>query len=382
MTQQFYAPTRVVTGNGSLDGLGAVTAAYGTRVLVVCGRRAVQRSGVLDRALASLKQAGVDAVVFDGVVGEVTLAAVDAGIEVACHENCSVFVGLGGGSAIDSAKAIAGLARLPGSVYAYHDGRALEEGGLPLIAVPTTAGTGAEVTKNAVLINERTGLKQSIRADSWFAKVAIVDPETTVSMPPQVTANTGADALCQAIEAYTSIGASPVTDALAMRAIALIGQGLVAAHADGSDLVARERMSMGSLLAGMAMASARLGGVHGMAHPLGSRYQIPHGLVCGLLLPYTMAYNLAYATTKYAQVGQLMGEMTGHLTPEAAAEKAVERVRQMLIKVGIPEHLAGLGVREADFDAIIAASLPSGSLKHNPRPLAAEDVRCILSAAM
>jgi len=382
MSQTFYAPTRVITGNGCLGALGMVAAGCAGRALLVCGRHAARQSGLLDRAVGYLADAGVDATVFDGIHGEATLAQVDAGIDAACEANCGLLIGLGGGSAIDAAKAIAGLVRQPGSVYEYHDGRSLEESGLPMIAVPTTSGTGAEVTKNAVLINERSGLKQSIRGDDWFPRVAIVDPETTVSMPPQVTANTGADALCQAIEAYTSIGSSPVTDALAMRSIALIGQGLTAAHADGEDLAARERMSMGSLLAGMAMASARLGGVHGMAHPLGSRYAIPHGLVCGLLLPYTMAYNLAFATRKYAQVGQLLGEMTGHLTPEAAAERAVERVRAILVKVGIPEHLGPLGLREDDYDAIIAASLPSGSLKHNPRPLAAEDVRCILSAAM
>jgi alcohol dehydrogenase class IV len=382
MTQRFYLPTEVITGCGSLDQLGGAVARLGSSALLVCGRHAAQASGVLERAMASLRQANVRPVVFDGVQGEATLSAVAAAMRQACDENCQVFVGLGGGSAIDVAKAAAGLVHLPGTLREYHNGRALEEAGLPFVAVPTTSGTGAEVTKNAVLIDEESGVKNSIRDDSWFARVAIVDPETTLSMPPAVTASTGADALCQAIEAYTSTGASPVTDALAMSAIHLIGLGLLPAYRDGQDLAAREQMSMGSLMAGMAMASARLGGVHGLAHPLGVRYAIPHGLVCGLLLPYTMHYNLAYATRKYARVAQLLGEITNHLTPEAAAEKAVGRVRHMLRKVGIVEHLASLGVQRADFDWIIAESLPSGSLKSNPRPLAAEDVRCLLEAAL
>ena len=382
MIQRFYAPTEIVTGCGCFGQLGEVTARHGASAMIVCGQSFARRSGLLDRTIELLQAASVRPVIFDGVQGEASLSVVDAGIALACEENCQVFVGLGGGSAIDTAKAIAGLVRLPGSVWEYHEGRKLEGPGLPLIAVPTTSGTGAEVTKNAVLIDRRNGVKKSIRDDAWFAKVALVDPETTVSMPPQVTANTGGDALCQAIEAFTSLAASPVTDALAMRAIALIGQGLVPAYRDGEDLAARERMSMGSLMAGLAMASARLGGVHGMAHPLGARYGIAHGLVCGLLLPYTMSYNLAYATAKYATVARLLSEMTSHLTPEAAAARAVERVRKMLQQVGIAEHLAELGVKREDFDQIIAQSLPSGSLKHNPRSLAAEDVRCILEMAM
>jgi len=364
--QAYYSPTKVITGCGCLSALGKVAADYGERVMIVCGQSFAQRSGLLDRAIQLLSAEGLQETVFDGVVGEASLPIVEAGIALARRANCQAIVGLGGGSAIDTAKAIAGL----------------EGPGLPFIAVPTTAGTGAEVTKNAVLIDPEQEIKKSIRDDVWFARVALVDPETTVSMPPQVTASTGSDALCQAIEAYTSIGASPVTDALAMRAISLFGHNLLRAYNAGDDIPAREAMSMGSLLAGMAMANARLGGVHGMAHPLGSHYHLPHGVVCGVLLPYTMEYNACFATEKYAVVARLMGENTHHLTPEAAAQKAIERVRELLKQVGIPVHLRELGVTEDRFDLIVKESLPSGSLKHNPRPLVAEDVRRILEMAL
>jgi len=380
--QAYYSPTRVITGCGCLSALGKVAADYGEHIMIVCGQSFAQRSGLLDRAIHPLRAEGLQETVFDGVVGEASLPVVEAGIALARRENCQAIVGLGGGSAIDTAKAIAGLVDLPGSVWEYHRGRALEGPALPLIAVPTTAGTGAEVTKNAVLIDPEQEIKKSIRDDSWFARVALVDPETTLSMPPEVTASTGSDALVQAIEAYTSTGASPITDALAMRAISLLSHNLLRAYNAGDDIAAREAMSMGSLLAGMAMANARLGGVHGMAHPLGSHYHLPHGVVCGVLLPYVMEYNARFATEKYAVVARLMGETTDHLTSEEAAQKAIERVRELLRQVGIPIHLCELGVTEDRFDLIVKESLPSGSLKHNPRPLAAEDVRRILEMAL
>ncbi|MHB0857490.1 MAG: iron-containing alcohol dehydrogenase family protein [Anaerolineae bacterium] len=382
MIERFHLPTEIVTGRGAIVQLGKISARFGRHALLVCGRQAARRSGLLDRATELLASADLDVTVFDGVTGEAELAAVAEGLDLARRTTCEVVVGLGGGSAIDTAKAIAGLVQLSGTILDYHGGRGVDGPSLPMVAVPTTSGTGAEVTKNAVLIDARSRVKQSIRDDAWFPRVAVVDPEVTASMPPAITAASGADALCQAIEAYTSVGASPVTDALAMRSISLIGRSLEQAYTSGDDLDAREGMSMGSLLAGMAMSNARLGGVHGMAHPLGSHYGIPHGVVCGLLLPYTMAYNAPYALEKYAEVARLLGVETTGLAVAAAAEAGVMRVRDLLKGIGIPSHLRPFGVSEEGLDPIIAESLPSGSLKHNPRPLDAEDVRAILLAAL
>ena len=380
--QDFYLPTEVITGCGTFEQLGKQAARFGRRALLVCGAGSAQRSGLLARARDLLAAAGVTVTVFDRVTGEADLTTVEAAIAAARADDVEMVIGLGGGSPIDTAKAVAGMAPLAGTVWEYHGGRKLEAGGLPFLAVPTTAGTGAEVTKNAVLIDPHTRIKYSIRDDRWFARVAIVDPEATLSMPAGVTASTGSDALCQAIESYTSIGAGPVTDALAARAIELIGHNLARACADGGDLAAREAMSMGSLMAGMAMATARLGGVHGMAHPLGSHFDIPHGVICGLLLPYTMEYNLDYATERYADIAALMGVDTTGLSTEEASAAAAARVRELVTQIGVPLHLHEFGVKPDDFEMIIAESLPSGSLQHNPRPLAAEDVRHILEAAL
>ena len=379
--QRYYLPTEIITGSGSLSQLGRIAARYGQRVMVVTYAGFARFSDVLSRAMQVLRAENLQVTLYDQVTGEAELRVVEAGIALARQEGCQAFIGIGGGSSIDTAKAIAGLVSLPGSVWEYHGGRALEGPGLPFIAVPTTAGTGAEVTKNAVLIDPRTDVKKSIRDDAWFARVALVDPELTLSMPPQVTASTGADALCQGIESFTSIAATPLTDALAMQAIALTGRNLLRAYQAGDDLAAREAMSMGSLMAGMAMVNARLGGVHGMAHPLGSHFHIPHGVICGLLLPYTMEYNLPYTMAKYAQVARLLGEPVEGLAVEVAARKAVERVSELMAQLGIPAHLSQFGVTEGSFEQIAKES-QSESLKHNPRPLGLEDVRQIMKAAL
>jgi len=379
--QRFYLPTEIITGCGSLSQLGRIAARYGQRAMVVTYAGFAQFSDALSRALQALRTENLQVTLYDSVTGEAELRVVEAGIALARKEGCQVFIGIGGGSSIDTAKAIAGLATLPGSVWEYHGGRALEGPGLPFIAVPTTAGTGAEVTKNAVLIDPRTEVKKSIRDDAWFARVALVDPELTLSMPPQVTASTGADALCQAIESFTSIAATPLTDALAMQAIELTGHNLLRVYKAGDDLAAREGMSLGSLMAGMAMVNARLGGVHGMAHPLGSHFHIPHGVICGLLLPYTMEYNLPYTTAKYAEVARLLGEPVEGLEVEVAARRAVERVDELMTQLGIPAHLSQFGVTEESFEQIAKES-QSESLKHNPRPLGLEDVRQIMKAAL
>jgi len=197
MAEDFYLPTKIYMGNGYLAELGAVAAPYGRAALLVCGRTAMRVSGILDRAVQSLNSAGVVCVVYDSVQGEPTLSVVEEGIALLRSEGCDVAVGLGGGSAMDVAKAIAGLAPLPGSVAEYHAKRPLEGPGLPFLAVPTTSGTGAEVTKNAVLIDLDGGGKNSIRRDDWFVRAALVDPELTLGLPKKMTTTSGSDTLCQ-----------------------------------------------------------------------------------------------------------------------------------------------------------------------------------------
>ncbi len=377
---RFYLPTEIVAGVGAFEQLGKLVQPLGRRALLV---GSPGRKALLEQAALLLAQAGVEAGIYAQVGHEPTLDLVEAARAEARAMDAGALVGIGGGSALDTAKAAAGLYHQPGAVVEYHMGRSLApERGLPFVAVPTTAGTGAEVTKNAVLIDSQRRIKESIRDDSWFPVLAVVDPGLTLSLPPQVTASTGADALCQAIESFVSIGAGPVSDPLAGEAIARLARSLERAVSQGDDLAARSDMLYGSLLAGMAMTNARLGAVHGLAHPLGARYGIAHGTLCGLLLPYVMAYNAGFAGEKYARVAELCGLDIRRLTPARAAERGAEWVRDLFQRVGIPLHLGPLGVQAADFPAVIAEALPQSSLKHNPRPMQADDVRAILAQAL
>ena len=382
VSKVFYLPTRIVQGIGSLAQIGQIAASYGRRAFLACGKRAMRKAGILDRAVAELEKAGVATVVYDKVEGEPTLAIVEEGLALARAERCDMTIGLGGGGAMDVAKAVAGLFHLAGAVAEYHAGRKLEGPGIPFLAIPTTAGTGAEVSNNAVLTDTARGLKTSIRDERWHARVALVDPELTLSVPPPITASAGGDALCQAIESYVSVGAMPITDALCEDAIRRIGRSLVRAYEVGSDIAARTDMLYGSLMAGIALTTARLGAVHGMAHSLGYRYSIPHGVICALLLPYVMEYNMEYAMPKYARIADLLGLDTGGLSERETAERAVAAAYEIVQRIHIPLHLSEFGVRREEWPMIITESVSASSTKFNPRPLAVEDVRAILEMAM
>lgn len=380
--KRFYLPTKIITDLGCFSQLPGIVRALGERALLVCGHNSLRLSGVLERALRDLQEAGVRATVYDAVQGEPTLEVVQAAVDQARQAQVEVVIGIGGGSAMDVGKATAVLCNKEGTVQEYHGGSPIGEPGLACVCVPTTAGTGSEVTNNAVLTDADRGVKKSLRGVHVFPTVAIVDPELTLSLPPETTASSGADALCQAIEAFMAIGAQPATDALSAQAIRRIGRSLLRAYEQGSDVSARADMLYGSLFAGMSMTNTRLGGAHGLAHPLGFHYHIPHGVVCGLLLPYVMEHSLEYASEKYAEVAQLLGADIQGMSPKEAAQQAVAAVRALLSRIGIPDRLRVFGLQREHFPAIIAESLPSANVKNNAMPLEANDLQAILEHAL
>jgi alcohol dehydrogenase class IV len=280
-------------------------------------------------------------------------------------------VAVGGGSVLDVGKAAAALvdSELPTSEHVA--GAEMPEDGLPIIAVPTTAGTGAEVTPNAVLRDPQANVKASIRGEHLLPVAAVVDPQLTMAAPPEVTARSGLDALTQALEAYTSVGASPFTDALAFPAIVRIGIAIRIVYVDPNSWPGRESMALGSLFAGIALASARLGLVHGLAHPIGMQYRLPHGLACALLLPHVMEFNLPACGEKYAVCARALG--VGE-----TAEDLLSWARGLLPQLGIETTLRDQGLREADFPQLIPAAAASGSTKHNPREATEEDIAALL----
>ena len=380
--KQFYLPIKVITGVGCFSQLPEVVRSYGQRALLVCGQSALRRSGILDRALHDLHGAKLQVVLYDEARAEPTVEMAQKALDLARREQVEVVISIGGGSALDVGKAVAALYKQAGTVREYHSGRTVEERGLPFISVPTTACTGTEVTNNAVLTDPDTGIKQSIRGAYLTAVAAVVDPELTLTLPPEITAGSGADALCQSIESFVSVAAQPITDALTSQAIQWIGRSLVRAYEQGSDVQARSDMLYGSLLTGMAMSHTRLGGAHALAHPLGYHYHIPHGVVCGLLLPYVMEYSLEYVPDRYAQVAHLLGLDTRGATLREAAQQAAAAARETTRKVGIPDRLCTFGVKHEDLPKLIQESLPSANLKSNPKPLGAEDLQVILERAL
>jgi alcohol dehydrogenase class IV len=310
-------------------------------------------------------------------------------VELARREHCDLVIAFGGGSAIDAGKAIAALLTNGGELSDYLEvignGQPLQDPSVPFIAVPTTAGTGSEVTRNAVLASAEHRVKVSLRSPLMLPRLAVVDPELTLDLPPALTASTGLDALTQLIEPYVSSRANPLTDGFCLEGLRRVSRSLRRAYHDGRDLVAREFMSLASLLGGLALANAGLGVVHGFAAPVGGMFDAPHGAVCAALLPYGMAINIracrarapeGEALHRYETVARLL---TGK--PDALAEEGVDWVRQLCQELQIPP-LSSYGIQERDVATLVEKASKASSTKGNPITLTLDELREVLSRAL
>ncbi len=379
---EFNLPTKIIAGLGSLNSLADTIRGFGDNVLLITGKNSARQSGLLDRIEKNVSATSeVRLTVFDQVDPEPTCDNVNQAIAAAREKGCDLVVGVGGGSVLDVAKAAAALANKGNLVEEFMTGRELLFPGIPCIAIPTTAGTGAEVTPNSVLIDRKRQVKESLRHSFMYPKAAIIDAELTVSLPPKLTAYAGIDALCQSIESYVSTGANILTDAIALQSIRLVSMNLRLAYKNGANVQARQNMLYAALLSGIALSNARMGAVHGLAHPLGLKYNLPHGLVCGILLPYVIEFNLNFATTKYSTIAGVMGGLLRGLDKERAAKICIDKTKQLLAEVGFPWRLRELGVKPEDFPQLAKDSLPSGSLKANPRTVLEDDAINILKKA-
>jgi alcohol dehydrogenase class IV len=371
----FASPRYIAFGEGSLSRLSEIAAPYPSPALLVVGGGSLKKSGALDTILALLKKAGKDAVIFSGVEADPSIQTVDRGTALCRKYGCRFVVGVGGGSVIDCAKAISGMAAGEGSVRDYLEGKkAIERTALPSIAVATTAGTGAEATRNAVITNREQGYKRSLRHRFLVPEAAIVDPELTLALPPALTASCGLDALAQLIEPFVSLKANPIADALALRGMESVGRCLARAVRDGNDREARAGMSLSSLLSGMALANAGLGLAHALSHPLGARFGVPHGVACAILLPRVMEFNLPAAPERLARAAAALGVKTAGRNAEEDARRGVEWVSSLTREIGIPERLSPWGVKEADL-AGLAQESQGSSRSGNPR--SASDEECV-----
>jgi alcohol dehydrogenase class IV len=384
MKFEFATANRIIFGAGTSQQIAEYAQGFGKRPLLVTGKN----SSRAQFAAQKLEASGFTVTTF-AITSEPSTDIVLEGVTLAREQACDFVIGIGGGSVIDGAKAIAALLTNEGEPLDYLEvvgkGQPLQNEPAPYIALPTTAGTGAEVTRNAVLTVPEHRVKVSLRSALMLPDIAIVDPELTYSIPPMVTAVTGLDALTQVIEPYVSHLANPLTDALCREGIRRAGQSLRRAYENGSDHDARKDMALASLMGGLALANAKLGAVHGFAGPLGGMFSAPHGALCARLLPYTMATNIHALQTRQPENPALhrYTEIARILTGDASAtvQDGVHWLQSLCTDLQIP-GLTAYGITSNDFPSVIDKSKNASSMKGNPIQLTETELTYILEQAL
>ena len=383
MKFEFATASRIIFGQGTVKEVAPMASKMGNCALLVTGRN-VERAGPLS---GSLKNTGMKIVTFS-VSDEPTIELTIEGVELARQNASDIVIGMGGGSVIDTAKAIAALLTNSGDITDYLEvlgrGKPLSCPSAPCIAIPTTAGTGAEVTKNAVLTSQEHKVKVSLRSLTMLPDLAIVDPELTYSMPPSLTASTGLDALTQVLEPFVSVKSNPLTDIICIEGLKRAARSLHRAFKDGSDTKAREDMAIVSLFGGLTLANSKLGAVHGIAGPIGGMFPVPHGVICARLLPFVVEVNVRVLQRhnsqqyllRYDQVAQVLTGKTN-----AKAEEGIARIHDLCDALDIP-GLSDFGITEDHFPDLIASSKKASSMKGNPVNLTDEELTEILQKAV
>ena len=384
MRFEFATATHIVFGEGKLAEVAPAAAATGRRALLVTGR-SVDRAAPLARALEA---AALLAAPFP-VSGEPTIELIRSGAEYARTERCDLVIAMGGGSAIDAGKALAALLTNPGEPLDYLEvvgrGQPLERPSAPFIAIPTTAGTGSEVTRNAVLAAPERRVKASLRSAHMLPRLAVVDPQLAFDLPRAVTASTGLDALTQLIEPYVSSRSNPMTDLFCIEGMRYAAEALPLAYDNGCDRAARSAMSWAALLGGLALANAGLGAVHGFAAPVGGMFAAPHGAICAAVLPHAMEINVealrrrAPASPSLKRYDEVARLLTG--SPQAGAGDGVQWVAALCRRLQIPP-LATYGLTEADIPELVTRAAQASSMKANPIALTPDELREIVARAI
>jgi alcohol dehydrogenase len=373
---------RTVFAQGASHDLAHEVALVGAAKALVVLDPGVASAGIAQPALHSLSEAGIETLVYSDITREPEPSEADAAAEMGKQLGAQAVVGIGGGSALDLAKAASVLITNPGQAVDYVGLDKVEKPGVPSICLPTTAGTGSEVTWTAVFTRRADKFKGGINDRYLYPHTALLDPLLTVSCPPYISAITGMDALTHAMEAYTSKKANPVSDMNALTAIELIGRNRRPAVANGSDLDAREGMLLASHLAGLALAQAGVTAVHAMAYPLGAFYDIPHGEANALLLPFVLRHNLEAAQDRFAMVAHVLADLPAELDVAASAQACVEQVVALSAEVGIPASLHDLEVPQDSVPAMAEKAMTVAvPIANNPCEVTAADLEAIYQKA-
>ena len=375
----FTLPTKIVYGPGCINSLINELALNGGKRPIVITDKGVKYAGILDKITAILTLNNINYIVYDGVEPNPKDLNVEEGAKIAREFGADSIIAIGGGSPIDCAKSVGVLIAHNADKIKKYEGKTAATEPLPLlITIPTTSGTGSELTFSSVITDTANNYKMTVKSKYTAAKVAICDPELTISLPAHITASTGMDALTHAIEAYTSTCSEPISDALALYATELIYNNLVTAVNKGSNLEARSAMLLGSMLAGIAFSHSDVASVHCIAESLGGVYDLPHGVCNAIFLPHVMEYNMEYSVEKYARIAKAMG--LSFENERKGAEKAVDAVKKLAVDVKLP-LFSSLNVNTDDFKKIAEMSAKNISTESNPRIMTKEDYLTVITNA-
>jgi alcohol dehydrogenase class IV len=392
LTFDFLNTPQIIFGSGRFIELGKIIQSFGNKVLLIASKSALSHS-IIEKELVILSDQYNYSIETIYIKGEPDTEQIDKSVDLGLKQKTEIVVGLGGGSVVDAGKAVAGLITNGGQSKDYMEvvgkGKKITKEALPYIAIPTTAGTGSEVTKNAVILSKEDKLKASIRSPYLVPRIALIDPELMTTVPKEITASTGLDALTQLIESFTSNKAQPMTDALARIGIKKAAESLVLVYENGNDVTAREDMAFAALLSGICLANAGLGAVHGFAGPIGGMFGIPHGIICGALLKPVIEENIRImlgqvpfhkSLAKYAEINQLFGGIQPEGMKEAVYQ-LIEKLKQLSKKLVVTK-LSQYGLEEGKFDLIIKNAKKSSSMRYNPVQLSDELLFSILQQSI
>lgn len=361
-------PKTLITGVGAIDSLGAEAKKLGGSKAMIITDKGVCGSGMLPVMERVLKEAGLDVGVYDHSVPEPPMESVQEIVTQAEKEGYDIVVGFGGGSPIDVAKAVAVLVGSGATIYDYVGVDKVPNKGLPIIAVPTTAGTGSECTAIAIFANEKLNVKQGVVSPFLMPNIALVDPALTVSCPSGVTAASGMDALIHNIEAYISVNATMHTDSLALEGIRLIAKSIRTAVYDGGNMWARENMAIGAMMGGIAFGNAGVGAVHALSYPIGGMFHVPHGIANTMVLPWAMELNMIACQKWFMEIGEAMGENMDGLAHGDGARKTLAALRRLAEDLEVPQYLSDVNIPESAIPDLVEGAMTQGRLwNNNPR---------------
>ncbi|MGE6256683.1 iron-containing alcohol dehydrogenase [Heyndrickxia sporothermodurans] len=381
LINKFVMP-EVIFGNGSILQVGESCLRLGAKKVLIVTDSGVIHAGWLDHVVEGCKKAGLKYATYFDITENPKDYEVDIGANIYKENECDAVIGIGGGSAIDAAKAIAILVSNGGPIQHYEGVDQIEFPLPPLIMVPTTAGSGSEVSQFSIIVDSKKKKKMTIVSKSLVPDIAIVDPQTLTTKSQRLTASTGLDVLTHAIEAFVSIAATPLTDVQAKNAISLVASYLRPSVASRLNTEAKEKMAMASLQAGLAFSNAILGAVHAMSHAIGGRFPLLHGDVNACLLPHVMEFNFLAAPKKYKEMALLLGENVDHLSPIEAGRKAIDHVKKLSIDIGAPQRLTEMGLTEESISDMSQIAIKDACIITNPRDITVEEVEELFRQAL